>query len=123
MFEISGYGSVMDKKPSNISIYERPVFFLNKPIIPQNVEELARPEALREFRSFQKTCAGRNAAGFRFGGALVDRAFTDAHGPFRYQPKGFFVASSGGGFGKVSEVFGFGALWSLWGKGTTYYLS
>lgn len=28
-----------------------------------------------------------------------------------------------GGFGKVSEVFGFGALWSLWGKGTTYYLS
>ena len=82
-----------------------PCFFL-EPILLQHVA-LTRPEALREFRSFQKTCAGRAVFG------SVDRAcWWFPHGPQVINPKGWNCGNFCGGFGKVSEVFGLGALWS-----------
>ena len=87
------------------AIYERPMFFWNP--FSSNTSHFARPEALREFRSFQKTCAGAVRFGERvWPGVLMVLtsllAFTDPHGPQVINRKVEIVAISGGGFGKVS---------------------
>ena len=115
MFEISGYGSVMEGQKVQ-AIYERPVFFFGTHSPPTRRIGPGR-KPCENFDPFRK----RAPALFVFGS--VDWARNRSSWTAGNQPISVNCGNFWGGFGKVSEVFGFGALWSFWGKGTTYYLS